>query len=288
MTLNRVSVDPKPVVCHGIRMEADLSGSLNYGSPMDVAVASYQRMIDDLLDFGDLKVWSVLVTIFGDLAHRSGDFLPGPFLTAITTELGIKPEAQRVALHRLRKDGWIEVEKDGRVSHYALSALARRETEAVQARVFDARTPRLEPIYLVLVNPDVGYEAPRNWVPLGPATFLTDQTPEPETALLVTETQVKDLPDWARQRAIPEEISAAYLALAQHLEVDLSLDTIPARKRMALRILILHRWRRLVLSHSPTAANMMRPDWSGNLCRDRVQRWLTDLPRGDRTDLEAS
>lgn len=252
---------------------------------MDVARDPYQGMIDELLAFGDLKVWSVLVTIFGDLAARRGSYLPGPYLSAITTELGIRPEAQRVALHRLRKDGWIEVEKDGRVSRYGLSALARRETKAVQSRVFDATVPRPVRAHLILRDPEADAGPDAGWLSLGAGVYLSDRAPLPALGDLVSGVAVADLPDWVRRCAIPADIQATYAALAELLRAEVNPALIPADKRLALRLLILHRWRRLVLSHSRQAANVMGEDWLGNTCRDRVQRWLRDLPRPGRAEI---
>ena len=66
-----------------------------------------------LRDSSDLRVWSVIVTLMGDLtvmgtpgADASG--VSGQALGKVMAALGIRPEATRVALHRLRKDGWIE------------------------------------------------------------------------------------------------------------------------------------------------------------------------------------
>ena len=77
-------------------------------------------MIDDLLKLGEVKVWSVLVTLFGDLAPGQTDHLAGPDVSRLVERLAIKPEALRVALHRLRKDNWIESSKSGRISHLSL------------------------------------------------------------------------------------------------------------------------------------------------------------------------
>ena len=254
---------------------------------MDLAVDPHRRLIDALLAFGDLKVWSVLVTIFGDLAPARGSFLPGTFLTGLTSDLGIRPEAQRVALHRLRKDGWIDVEKDGRVSLYALSALARRETRAVQSRVFDAHVPRPETVTLIVEAPGGPHAARANWLPLGSGVFLSDGPVAPEAGLLISPVAVADLPDWARRAAISDDIQVTYGALTDLLATDPAIEALSESKRLALRVLILHRWRRLVLSHSRSASHVMGPDWIGNPCRTNVQRWLHDLPRPSRGAIEA-
>lgn len=242
---------------------------------MDTAAPPHQRLFDELLAFGDLKVWSVLVTIFGDLAPDEGASLPGPVLSTLTGRLGIRTEAQRVALHRLRKDGWITVQRDGRVSLYGFSDLARAETAAVHGRVFDAHVDRPQRCFLVIGEPGRQVAG----IALGGGAFLSVSPPDRRIGLLVSEMAVADLPGWARDKAIPPGVQEGYERLHALLEAGVSGDPVPKSDRLALRILALHRWRRLVLSHSREAAHLMGADWTGNTCRARVHEVLTALPR---------
>ena len=70
-----------------------------------------QSITDRLLGLESTKTWSLIATLFGDL---DGDELSGKALWSLLAPLGIKPEATRVALHRLKKDGWIVAKKAGR------------------------------------------------------------------------------------------------------------------------------------------------------------------------------
>ena len=244
---------------------------------MDRATPTAQDLIDALIAFGDLKVWSVLVTIFGDMAPGEGESLPGPFLSGLTSRLGIRTEAQRVALHRLRKDGWIKVQRDGRVSLYGLSDLARAETQSVQSRVFDAQIPRPERCYIVLADP-AGPSAKIDGVEIGGGAVLTIEPPK-APGLLVSELAVEDVPGWARDKAVPPGLQEDYERLLSLLADPLEVAGLTEPDRLALRVLVLHRWRRLVLSHNRTAAHLMGADWTGNTCRARVHAVLDALPR---------
>lgn len=242
---------------------------------MDKVTPPHQHLIDELLAFGDLKVWSVLVTILGDLAADEGAALPGPFLSALTGRMGIRTEAQRVALHRLRKDGWITVKKDGRVSLYGLSDQARAETRAVHTRVFDAEVTRPARCFVVMGEPGRQIDG----VALGGGAVLTVTPPAQRVGLLVSEMAVADLPGWARDRAMPSSVQESYERLFALIGDGFTGADVPAPDRLPLRILTLHRWRRLVLSHSRDAAHLMGEDWTGNACRARVYRVLAALPR---------
>ncbi|TNF22119.1 MAG: PaaX family transcriptional regulator, partial [Rhodobacteraceae bacterium] len=67
------------------------------------------------------RVWSLLISVFGDLAQDPGARISGLLLRHMTERIGIKPEAMRVAIHRLRKDGWIDSQRHGRTSVYFLT-----------------------------------------------------------------------------------------------------------------------------------------------------------------------
>ena len=60
------------------------------------------------------RVWSFIVTIFGDLAREDDRYISSRTLNRLTAEIRVKPEATRVALHRLRKEDWLESAKFGR------------------------------------------------------------------------------------------------------------------------------------------------------------------------------
>ena len=70
-----------------------------------------ETLIEDLSALEPIKTWSLIVTLFGDL---NGQPVTGKQLGAILGRVGIKTEAMRVALHRLRKEGWIVSTKIGR------------------------------------------------------------------------------------------------------------------------------------------------------------------------------
>ena len=126
-------------------------------------------LLDDLRGFGDLKVWSFLVTLFGDLAADEGAELSGPLVSRLSTRLGIKPEALRVALHRLRKDGWIDSRREGREARHCLTRSARADTKAVHSVVYSRTLMQPKQIFLLTfaTNPPA-----RAGIPIAPRSVL--------------------------------------------------------------------------------------------------------------------
>ena len=208
-------------------------------------------MIAALRARGDLKVWSLLVTLFGDAAMAPGAMLSGPQLSEILGLLKIRPEAQRVALHRLRKEGWITAARQGRIGLYGLSAQGREETEAVAAQVYAPAVAPAAARHLVVL-PE-GQTTPDQTLCLGERRFLS---PVPGGKDSLSGPLTGPLPQWVAEAALPTPL------LADLQDLDEALDTDPitpenATDGAALRLLILHQWRRLALRLPPEAEALL-------------------------------
>ena len=99
-------------------------------------MSTVRTLIEDLANIEKIKTWSLIVTMFGDLDECHPQSLSGKEIGAILGHIGIKPEAVRVALHRLKKDGWIHATKSGREVEYGLSQNGLQETAAVYDDVY--------------------------------------------------------------------------------------------------------------------------------------------------------
>lgn len=240
---------------------------------------------------GGRRVWSLMVSLFGDLAQRQGQAIEGPVLSAIMTALQVRPEATRVALHRLRKDGWVESTKSGRISRHSLTPQGRAQSAAASPRIYAVPDRASENWQLVLTQDatpggqtqmaDLGFATVMPRVFVGPA-----DAPAPPGAVSLTGTQA---PDWLCQQAEPEPLYQGYVDLLNiltTLQTDLNKTTDLAPLDTAvLRCLIVHNWRRLVLKHPALPAPLVRPDWPGHQCHLVVHDLLTRFPRPRLRDL---
>lgn len=240
--------------------------------------------IDRLLALGPLKVWSVVVTIMGDLCRAPEDRIEGPLLTRLVEGMGINNQALRVALHRLKRDGWIEAERDGRVSSYALTAEGRARTEAVRPVIYAAAPPAPVPVSLVLPEPAMATQdfidaLPDDTVFPGTRSALTTGPLDPAlTHALVTTLDTAALPDWIASVVISPEALADYTRLAQALE---TLGPAPDDlvTRTILRLIAFHHWRRMRLRHGTLPDLILGPDWPGAQARTAIARTLDAHPR---------
>lgn len=235
---------------------------------------------------GDLRVWSLIVTIFGDLARPPEAAISGALLSALTARMGVRPEAMRVALHRLRRDGWIESTRKGRSSRHRLSPGARAETEAARARIYGPGMAAGGDWQLVFCE---SREAPDAMVALAPDLFLGPADTPPPPDCLCFQGRLERLPDWLRARLAPEELATGYRALTRSLalaEAAIAPGLGPL-EIAALRVLAVHRWRRLLLRHPDLPATFLPPDWPGTTCRARLHALLNRLPRPSLEALES-
>lgn len=261
---------------------------------------SAARAIELLTLGGEPRVWSLIVTVFGDLAREKGAVIPGPVLSALTGQIGIKPEAQRVALFRLRKDDWITSEKQGRTSRYRLTKTGRALSQQATSRIY-APFPPAPVDWHVLIAPPMDQAGKlalesdlvaRGYVALGAGAFLgmraANETP---TDLFAVTGQIGAVPGWVSAALMPHDLADAYAQFAATLaEVARALETAAPSpiERAALRVLIVHGWRRLVLRHADLPDALFPPTWRGPEARRRVHDLLARLGRPSLSDLEAA
>ena len=187
-------------------------------------LSSPDGFISALSDLGPMRVWSVIITIFGDLVRPRGGVVSAAALNAIGARLGIRPEAMRVALFRLVKDGWIERRKEGRNSFYVLTQNGSRKFLPATQRIY-AHSPALRRAWTLVSfdsapQADVtqkleedGFFAISSQIYLG----SVGSGLEPDTALIMSG-EVRIFPAWAKAKLGPGELAAEFRKLNHRLQ----------------------------------------------------------------------
>ncbi len=240
--------------------------------------ASPGEMIGRLSELGNPRVWSVVITVFGDSVMPRGGIVSASVLSAIFHRLSIRAEALRVALHRLARDGWIVRQRSGRNSHYALSDNGRARFLPASLRIY-AGAPSLSGPWRIAAlrkppRPETAmFEA--GFLQLSPTLFLgphqAGQLPANAEAV---EGDLRNLPDWARAVLVPEPLQRDYFRLHSTLSEQMdALETVASAEPLdavALRTLLIHHWRRLLLRHADVSAEVLPLNWRGEDCRTLV------------------
>lgn len=233
-----------------------------------------KQAIARLVELDRLRVWSVVITIFGDSVVDRGGVVASSTLAAVISEMGIKPEAFRVAMSRLTKDGWVERSKQGRSSFYQLSAKGSAVFGPATKRIYAKEAGSADYWRLVVVQGAIE-NAPADAVVLGGRVYLT-QSKKGVVDGLVMSGIVDVLPDWAKMRIGPKKINEGYCELLSVLR-KVSTKGATSLEAAALRCLIVHQWRRLVLRHGDLPRSFFPSDWQGEACRALVQKLLAEL-----------
>lgn len=234
------------------------------------------------------RVWSLLVTVFGDLAQAPGTQVSSRALSVLCDAIGVKPAALRVALHRLRKDGWIESHRDGRQSLHRLTETGLRQSIAATPRIYGVPVPAGRAFLSVFDRNSAADGAAGVWV--APNTLISADDPSRADAFTTRLHPEVHLPGWMADKLCPPETLAHALAFARRLDRCTELlSTGPCVSTLdvaVLRVLVVHGWRRIVLKLPELPDHVFPAAWPGAACRSHVQRLLAQHPRVDLAHLD--
>lgn len=248
-----------------------------------------------------LRVWSVIITVFGDAIVPRGDRISLQALQEILARLGIEPGAVRTALSRLASEGWVIREREGRRSFYSLDSGGRRAFDIATQRIYAPGPPQWDGRWTVIV-PILGEDvagpelqasgfASRNGTWIRPETVGALALPSGLENYLVIADQPGDSPQDAYRfwdlDSIGEAVRVfldALRPLIAALEAGARPDPLEA---IALRTLLIHGWRRIILKGYALPIALLPPNWPALEGRGRVkavyeelvapsEAWLTD------------
>jgi len=214
------------------------------------------------------RVWSFIVTIFGDLARHDNRYISSRTLNRLTAEIAVKPEATRVALYRLRKEDWLESTKIGRESHYSLTKKGRKLSREAAPRIYGPASDNS--VMLSIYDPALS--APEglsvlsgiSLVETGPADALNIAIDQP-------------LPKWMVDRLIDVELQGAVLDLKRRLSDVAIASNLSNLDRMVVRLSIVHEWRRIILRVPVAPYQVLEQAISLDDLRQTVQGLLSSL-----------
>lgn len=254
--------------------------------------ASFADLVTCLSGDQPPRVWSLLVTVFGELARAPDARISGALLRHLSDLIGFKPEAVRVALHRLRKDGWIESQRHGRNSDYGLTTWGRDQSAAASPRIY-ATAQLAQTAWLSIHEPGQAQHdtnAEGTWIT--PTLFLAPARGADATVLSVEIPPTSTLPDWMVRRLCDDATIARARALSDVLDLIAAQHDLPSRlgpcELAVLRVLIVHDWRRIALKTPVLPDHIYPPQWPVPRCRDKVAAALRQIPRQTIDVLEGS
>ncbi len=262
----------------------------------DTSRHSFENIVQELTGCGNSRTWSILVTIFGDLAQNPEDEISGPLLSSLTQLIGIKPQAMRVALHRLRRDGWIVTEKSGRTSKHRLSEFGLNQSVIASPHIYAPTVKMPDSWHVLIANPEAqvddktlvmqGYRRILSGVYVGGGAG-----PQDAADFLIIEGNLSSIPEWLQASIADAATVDDHSRLKQSLSVvERALENGYAPtiiETAVIRTLIVHDWRRIVL-RQPDLSLELVPQSPSVQCRAKVWKLLERLERPTLEALEAA
>lgn len=139
--------------CWARHSAGDRTGLISY--MQSSLVSPIQDILTTLSAENRLRVWSVIITIFGDCIVPRGGQISLASLQSITDEMGIEANALRTSLSRLAKEGWIERERHGRQSSYRLAGAGQSSFARAESKIYSPLNSEWDGVFeIVLLHPE--------------------------------------------------------------------------------------------------------------------------------------
>lgn len=249
----------------------------------DPDAAALKTLIARLHARGRLRVWSLVITIFGDMVVPRGGRVALSVLQEIAGRLGVEPGALRTAMSRLAADGWVEREREGRNAFYRLAEAGRHAFDLATRHIYAPGPPGWNGAWTVAIVPAGAAEPERGdatalgFVRVASGVFLR---PEMEGAPRLDDAFAGALVVHGAGAEHPEALASlwasgetalayrafvsAYRPLAEALERGAEPGGLDAA---AARALLIHDWRRIVLRDPGLPTKLLPADWPGEEAR---------------------
>ncbi|MGH1415537.1 MAG: PaaX family transcriptional regulator C-terminal domain-containing protein [Pelagimonas sp.] len=230
-------------------------------------------LISSLSADGRPRVWSLVITVFGDSVQHRGGRVAAVRLNRLLGRIGVESGALRTALSRLSRDGWVEGRKAGRTSSYALTPSGSAQFGPATAQIY--APPRQSAVSEWSFGSQESPGAIRlsgGWLRPGPANGsgfgITGKLSGPSAPEV-----------W---KALTSEHVSALHRLADDLRALSGLELGPL-DAAAARTLLIHRWRRLVLRYPNVPAELFPPEFTPqNLHQSVAQNYTRLCPMAEQ------
>jgi len=255
---------------------------------MDGASDPLEPLIARLHSDGRLRVWSLVITIFGDSIQPRGGRVSSARLQDILGRLAIEPGALRTAMSRLTKEGWVVREREGRRTFYRLSEKGVATFGPATRRIYAPVEVQKSPGWVLGVGPargrlDADIRETGGFVLGGGGLWAALDAPGPDwfaaRGILTVSGTLGAMPEAIAAELASSEIRAAYEGFIADLK-GFDPGDLPPLDALAARILMIHRWRRIVLRAADLPAAIAPRDWPGSTCRDLVARLYRQMSAG--------
>ena len=246
---------------------------------------------------GRLRVWSLIITFFGDAVALRGGRVALSTLQDAMGLLKVEAGAVRTALSRLAGEGWVERQREGRLSFYKLTDQGQAAFDEPTRRIYAGTAPDWDGKWTIAIEArdkpgeDVSSSL-RNlgFVAVGGKTWLkagSEAGRLPDDLLVVSGTG-SDLPAPLLSLWKLDNHAAHYSRFITDWKSFDASDDLSPGDCMAARTLLIHDWRRIVLRDPGLPDALLPAGWIGHDARKLVRQTYHDLLPGSENWLDAN
>jgi phenylacetic acid degradation operon negative regulatory protein len=242
-----------------------------------------------------LRVWSVIVTVFGDIVMDEGrNTSPAPLATAaiisLLNSIGIDAAQTRTALSRLVANTTLERQRLGRASSHSLTASATLAFKTASELIYGRSIPQPDGRFRMVLTDGVKnrVDARQTLLEAGFRMIGTTSAIKPHhaNALAVSlpdgTMQGLFLPDAASLADLArlfetDALGSSYAAFTAAFTPLLGMEPASPEDAFVSRICLVHQFRRLVLKDPFLPDSLLPRGWRGPDARDVFQQLLAKL-----------
>jgi phenylacetic acid degradation operon negative regulatory protein len=255
---------------------------------------------------GGLRAWSLAVSFLGDCIVPRGGEVGIATIAELLAAFGVDSGATRTSMSRLASEGWVTRQKVGRNSFYALTPTALAASEAASRRIYAARHPDAPCGWRILYAGGVAREQQarlrealrrRGAAELAAHVYLLPEGDDPRDGLRAITMTASPLPDDDARLLVAcafnlsglgadyARFVASFAPVRESLEAGQKLVGLDA---LAMRVLVIHAFRRIVLRDPMIPAPYLPDDWLGFSARATAAAVWRALLRPSEAWLEAN
>ena len=210
-------------------------------------------------------------------------------LQTLTDRLGIEVGTLRTAMSRLAKDGWVKRERQARNSFYTLSSAGTREFVEATRRIYAGQSDSMDKNITLAISSqrNAGSRLEQDkflaktsafLIRTGCAVWRSENAPSRSDLeamdFFVVSGTIDAASSWVGDTFERPELRQPFETMQSRWEIankNVSvLHGLPPLDAMALRILLIHDWRRTILRQPVVPAAMIPEDWPEASCRSMV------------------
>jgi phenylacetic acid degradation operon negative regulatory protein len=225
------------------------------------------------------RIWSIVITVYGDaILPRGGSVWLGT-LSRFFDALGIGEGAVRTAMSRLAADGWLVRSRVGRNSFYSLADKGRDTFAAATEHIYNPpalpwsgtfdlailpQNGEREPARAALQEAGFGSPSPGLWIaPKGAALPLRAAEHALRLSASTDDPTAIRLAAAAWPLARTAEGYGRFIALFAPLAASIEGTRLSEIDSFTARILLIHAYRRVILRDPILPAALLPPNWPG-------------------------